>query len=85
MAVTQKAPLGGTFGDRISWPAWANKPSWYQISSEDRMIHPDNQRMISTRMNARKVVTLPASHASLASRPVGVAALIHEAATELAR
>jgi len=48
------------------------------------MIHPDNQRMMSARMNARKVVTLPASHASLASRPVEVAALIHEAATELA-
>ena len=85
MAVTQKAPIGGTFGDRISSPAWANKPSWYQISSEDRMIHPDNQKMMSARMNARKVVTLPASHASLASRPVEVAALIHEAATELAR
>jgi pimeloyl-ACP methyl ester carboxylesterase len=85
MAVTQKAPLGETFGDRISSPAWVNKPSWYQISSEDRMIHPDNQKMMSARMNARKVVTLPASHASLASRPVEVAALIHEAATELAR
>jgi len=82
MAVTQKAPLAGTFGDPITSAAWAQKPSWYQISSEDRMIHPENQKMMSARLNARKIVTLAASHASLASRPTEVAALIHEAATQ---
>ncbi|MGC2959774.1 alpha/beta hydrolase [Paraburkholderia graminis] len=82
MAVTQKAPLAGTFGDQITSAAWAQKPSWYQISSEDRMIHPENQKMMSARLNARKIVTLAASHASLASRPTEVAALIHEAATQ---
>jgi len=82
MAVTQKAPLAGTFGDQITSAAWARKPSWYQISSEDRMIHPENQKMMSARLNARKIVTLAASHASLASRPTEVAALIHEAATQ---
>lgn len=80
MAVTQKAPIGGTFGDTVTAPAWKAKPSWYQISSEDRMIHPDNQRMMSGRMNAKKVITLDASHASLASRPVEVTDLIVEAA-----
>jgi len=80
MAVTQKAPVGGTFGDVVAAPAWKVKPSWYQISSNDRMIHPDNQRMMSGRMNARKVITLDASHASLASRPVEVTDLIVEAA-----
>lgn len=84
MAITQRAPLAGTFGDTISNPAWKTKPSWYQISSEDRMIHPDNQKRMSARMNARKVITLPASHASLASRPVEVAALIMEAAKDVA-
>ena len=82
MAVTQKAPLAGTFGDQITSAAWARKPSWYQISSDDRMIHPENQKMMSARLNARKIVTLAASHASLASRPTEVAALIHEAATQ---
>ncbi|MGW6513488.1 alpha/beta hydrolase, partial [Streptomyces niveus] len=38
MAVTQKAPLASTFGDNISTPAWRSKPSWYQVSTEDRMI-----------------------------------------------
>jgi pimeloyl-ACP methyl ester carboxylesterase len=80
MAVTQKAPLASTFGDKVTKPAWNAKPSWYQISSEDRMIHPDNQRRMSGRMGARKVITLDAAHASLASWPVEVAALIDEAA-----
>ncbi len=80
MAVTQKAPVGSTFGDPVSDPAWKRKPNWYQISSQDRMIHPENQKMMSARMNAKKVITLDASHASLASRPKEVTALIVEAA-----
>lgn len=83
MAVTQKAPLVSTFSNEISVPAWKTKPSWYQISSQDRMIHPENQKMMSGRLNARKVITLDSSHASLASRPVEVTALIDEAAREL--
>lgn len=82
-AVTQKAPGASTFADTIHAPAWRVKPSWYQISSEDRMIAPENQQRMSARMDARKVITLDASHASLVSKPVAVAALIDEAATAL--
>ncbi|MGO1078062.1 alpha/beta hydrolase [Inquilinus sp. CA228] len=80
MGVTQKAPLASTFGNTITAPAWKTKPCWYQISGEDRMIHPDNQKLMSERMKPRKTITLAASHASLASRPAEVAALIDEAA-----
>lgn len=85
MAVGQKAPLASSFGDAVTAPAWRKKPSWYQLSSQDRMIHPDNQKRMAERMKPRRIVTLDASHASLASRPVEVAALIDEAAKELAR
>lgn len=81
MGVTQKAPLASTFADEISVPAWKKKPSWYQISSEDRMIAPANQEWMSGRLGAKKVITLKASHASLASMPREVASLIEEAAT----
>lgn len=83
MAVTQKAPLGSTFGNEISVPAWKTKPSWYQISSQDHMINPDNQKMMSERLNAKKIITLDASHASLASRPKEISDLIAEAAQSL--
>ncbi|MFD5418895.1 alpha/beta hydrolase [Streptomyces sp. NPDC127069] len=83
MAVTQKAPLGSTFGDAVTAPAWKKKPSWYQVSTEDRMIHPDNERMMAERMGARKTIELAASHASLASRPGEVCELIEAAAGDL--
>ncbi|CAM5292667.1 alpha/beta hydrolase [Streptomyces tanashiensis] len=79
MAVTQKAPLASTFGDKVTAPAWRNKPVWYQVSTEDRMIHPDNERRMAARMNPRKTVELDASHASLASRPEDVVNLIEDA------
>lgn len=80
MAVTQKAPLGSTFGDTVTAPAWRKKPNWYQISSADRMIAPDNEKMMAERMRPQRTVTLDASHASLASHPVEVSDLIEEAA-----
>ncbi|PMQ13001.1 hypothetical protein JaAD80_22230 [Janthinobacterium sp. AD80] len=83
LGVVQKAPLASTFGDSVSDPAWRHKPSWYQISSADRMISPVNQERMAARLGARKVITLDASHASLASRPAEVAALILEAAAAI--
>lgn len=78
--VTQKAPLAGTFGDEITAPAWRVKPTWYQISTEDRMINPDNQRMFAERMSPVSVLELAASHASLASQPAEVTTMILAAA-----
>ncbi|MFD4829371.1 alpha/beta hydrolase [Streptomyces uncialis] len=79
MAVTQKAPLASTFGDNITAPAWRNKPVWYQVSTADRMIHPDNERKMAKRMNPRKTIELDTGHASLASQPGPVTDLIEEA------
>ena len=83
MAVTQKAPVGSTFGNPTSDPAWKKKPCWYQVSTADRMIHPDNERRMAERMGPRKTIELDASHASLASQPVAIVDLIDEATREL--
>ncbi|MCT1549429.1 alpha/beta hydrolase [Brevibacterium casei] len=80
MAVTQKAPLGSTFEDPVTDPAWKAKPTWYQVSTQDRMIAPDNERRMAERMQPQKTIELDASHASLASQPKAVADLIDEAA-----
>ncbi|MFK0112935.1 hypothetical protein [Streptomyces sp. NPDC091217] len=55
------------------------KPAWYQISTDDRMLHPDNQRRMAKRMNARQILELDSSHASPATRPGPIADLIEEA------
>jgi len=83
MGVTQKAPLASTFGNEVSNPAWKHKPSWYQVSTQDHMIHPDNQVRMAERLKAREILKLDASHASLASKAVEVAALIDRAAVAL--
>ncbi len=80
MAVTQKAPLADTFGNTLGEPAWKHKPSWYQLSSDDRMIAPENQRRMAQRLQPKKVMVLNASHASLVSHAEEVASLIDEAA-----
>ena len=72
--------MATTFGDNVSDPARKHTPCWYQISSQDLMIAPENQVRMSARMNPRKVITLDASHASPASRAKEMAALIDEAA-----
>jgi len=84
MAVTQKAPVGSTFADPVSDPAWKKKPTWYQVSTEDRMIHPDSERRMAQRMNPHNTIELAASHASLASQAPAVCDLIDEAAGSLA-
>jgi hypothetical protein len=49
------------------------------------MIAPENQKAMSARLNARKVVTLAASHALPQSKPLEVAALIDEAAVDVSK
>jgi hypothetical protein len=68
--------LGGT----ISEPAWQSEPSWYLITTGDRMIPPDAQRTMSERIGANNVVEVDASHSVYVSQPAAVAGLIKEAA-----
>jgi len=63
----------------ISVPAWKNKPSWYLVATEDKMIPPDAQRGMSKRAGST-VVEEKGSHAIYVSKPRAVAALIQAAA-----
>lgn len=83
MSLSQKGTAGQIFGEEMQNPSWKNLPTWYQVSKEDNMIHPDTQREMSARMNPKKVIELDASHASLASKPIEVSDLILEAANSI--
>ena len=54
-------------------------PSWYQISAYDRMIPPEAEEWMAKRINARKTITLPTSHASVITQPDEIVKLIEEA------
>ena len=65
----------------VSNPAWRTRPSWYLVSTEDKMIPPPAQRSMAKRAEA-KVVDSAASHSIYVSKPKVVAALIAQAAKE---
>jgi pimeloyl-ACP methyl ester carboxylesterase len=67
--------LNGT----ISEPAWKTRPSWYLLATEDKMIPPDAQRLMSRRAGST-LVEVAGSHAVYVSQPQAVASLIETAA-----
>jgi len=66
-------------GGAIKEPAWKTKPSWYLVSTEDKMIPPPAQRLMSKRAGST-VVEEKGSHAIYVSQPRVVASLIVKAA-----
>ena len=69
--------LNGT----ISEPAWKTKPSWYLLTTEDKMIPPDAQRQMAKRAGAT-IVEVKGSHSTYVSHPQAVATLIEKAAKD---
>ena len=79
MAIVQKPFNQSIFMEKSGPPAWKQLPTWYQISTADRMIPPDVQRMFAERMNAT-TINVNASHASYVSHPDEITQLILNAA-----
>jgi pimeloyl-ACP methyl ester carboxylesterase len=77
-----QAPWGvEALGGAISVPAWKSRPSWYLLTTRDRMIPPPAQQAMAKRAGA-VVEEIPASHAVYVSRPREVAAFIEKAARQ---
>ena len=68
--------LGGT----ITEAAWRSKPSWYLLTTDDRMIPPPAQREMSGRAGST-VEEVAASHSIYVSQPAAVAELVKKAAS----
>jgi len=66
-------------GGAISEPAWKTKPSWYLVTTDDKMIPPDAQRAMSRRAGST-VVEVKGSHSVYVSQPQAVASIIEQAA-----
>ena len=68
------APAGA-----ITEAPWRTKPSWYLVTTEDRMIPPPAQRTMAGRIGATQS-EVTASHSVYVSQPETVATLIAQAA-----
>ena len=75
LAVVQKPIAPECFGTPSGVPSWKKFPSWYLVSTHDRMINPDAERFMARRMKA-KTYEVASSHASLVSHPQDVVKLI---------
>jgi pimeloyl-ACP methyl ester carboxylesterase len=61
----------------VGRPLWKERPSWYLVAEEDRMIPAENQRFMAERMGA-SVRTHPVDHTPLVTAPDVVADLLLE-------
>ena len=62
----------------VPQPLWKNRPAWFLVAEQDRMIAPDNQRFMAARMQAR-VRTHPVDHTPIVTAPGVVLSVILEA------
>jgi pimeloyl-ACP methyl ester carboxylesterase len=67
--------------ERSPKPLWTQKPSWYLIAAEDRMIPPATQRYLAERMGA-KTHTAKVDHVPLVTAPGLVVGMIQEALSQ---
>lgn len=65
--------------ERTTAAAWHDKPTWYQVSTQDRTINPELERFLAQRMGAH-TIELDTSHLSLVTEPRSVADLVLAAA-----
>ena len=69
--IQEKAPV----------PGWKEKPSWFLLAEEDRMISPQTQQFMADRMGA-KVCSNRVDHSPMHTAPSLVVEVITEAARE---
>ena len=82
MATAQKPVSLAAFDGKITEAGWKKLPSWYQVSTSDRMIPPEAEQFMAQRINA-KTISLAASHTSMVSHPDEIAEFILDAADSL--
>jgi pimeloyl-ACP methyl ester carboxylesterase len=66
---------------KVGRPLWKDRPAWFLVAEQDRMIAHETQRFMAERMHA-KARSHPVDHAPLVSAPSVVVDVIREAIAE---
>jgi pimeloyl-ACP methyl ester carboxylesterase len=82
LAATQRPLAAACLMDPVPRPAWRDRPSWFLVAEEDRMIPAENQLFMAERMKAR-VRMVPADHMPMVTAPSAVVDIVLEAAREV--
>src|SRR4029077_14445163 len=78
LVAAQPKTSGAIFEAKPTAAAWRVKPAWYVVSSNDRMIDPEQEKSMAKQINAKTTV-LPSSHGAMLSHPKDVDAVIEQA------
>ena len=78
LAATQRPLAVDCIGIPVPRPAWKERPSWFLVAEEDRMIPAQTQRFMAERMNAH-VRTAPTDHMPMLTAPTAVVDIVLEA------
>jgi pimeloyl-ACP methyl ester carboxylesterase len=78
LAAVQRPIAAACIGVAVSRPLWKDRPSWFLVAEQDRMINPDTQRFMAERMKAT-VRSHPVDHTPGVTAPGVVMDIIREA------
>jgi pimeloyl-ACP methyl ester carboxylesterase len=78
LAAVQRPLAVGCIQQPVTRPGWKDRPSWYLIAEQDRMINPATQKFMAERMHAH-IHTHDVDHAPLITQPRVVTDIISEA------
>ena len=78
LAAVQRPLSAGCIKVAVARPLWKDRPAWYMVAEQDRMIVHENQKFMSQRMKAR-VRTHPVDHTAMVTAPSVVVDIIREA------
>ncbi|WP_213713257.1 alpha/beta fold hydrolase [Cedecea lapagei] len=78
IGITQMPIAAASFTEKVTTAAWQQKPSWFLVGSNDRMINPELERAMAKKIHAH-VTELPVSHVPMLYDPKNVARTIFKA------
>jgi hypothetical protein len=78
LAAVQRPIAVACIGEAVGRPLWKDRPSWFLIAEQDRMINPATQHFMADRMNAQ-VRSHPVDHTPSVTAPDVVTEVIVEA------
>jgi pimeloyl-ACP methyl ester carboxylesterase len=81
LAAVQRPIAPACISVAVDRPLWKDRPTWFLIAEQDRMIVQENQRFMAERMKAR-VRSHPVDHAPIVTAPAVVVDIIRDAIAE---
>lgn len=78
LAAVQRPISPACISAAVPRPLWKDRPAWFLVAEQDRMIVEDNQRFMAARMRAR-VHSHPVDHAPIVTAPAVVLDVLREA------